>query len=126
MLYQTQSPSGEQIILGGNGALVASKSMPGTWYAIRPQSGILTCECRGFTHRGKCRHVEAVKAIIREAESKIEQAKAATVAPVVKNLQHERDTAILAGPAIDPPLFPEERSRQAKKMPTFEELFGAE
>jgi hypothetical protein len=37
---------GEQIIGGGNGGLVASKSRPGAWHCIRVVDGVTTCDCR--------------------------------------------------------------------------------
>lgn len=42
----------------GTGALVSSKTTVGGWHVIK--SG--ACDCEGFTHRGKCSHLAAVKA----------------------------------------------------------------
>lgn len=47
----------EQIIIGGNGALVASKSEPNAWHVVK--SG--HCDCKGYAYRGHCRHVDAVR-----------------------------------------------------------------
>lgn len=116
----------ERVIVGNNGALVASKSQPGFWHSVRPWAGELTCDCHGFDNHHKCRHVIVVKAIIADAQATVAAAKTPTLAPVAPaTTNHDRDTAILAGPAIDPPLFSKEQPRQApKKLPTFEELFG--
>jgi len=64
MVHQIES-LGEQVILGTNGALVASKSQPGVWYVVR----LGACQCKGFTYRGHCRHVEAIKAWHRAHQS---------------------------------------------------------
>ena len=37
---------GEQIIFGGNAALVASKSEPGYWHIVK--NG--TCDCKGYEY----------------------------------------------------------------------------
>ncbi len=47
--------NGDQVIVGGNGALVASKSEPGNWHIVRNGA----CDCRGFEFRGHCRHIAA-------------------------------------------------------------------
>jgi hypothetical protein len=50
--------NGEQIISISEGlALVASKSEPGTWHAVRDAE---RCDCLGYTYRGHCRHISAV------------------------------------------------------------------
>jgi hypothetical protein len=46
----------DQVILGGNGALVSSRSVPGSWHLVKGGQ----CDCKGFEFRGKCRHVAAV------------------------------------------------------------------
>lgn len=48
--------SGEQIIVGGNGYLVASESQPGAWHVVKASK----CDCRGFEFRGRCRHLAAI------------------------------------------------------------------
>lgn len=46
----------DQVILGRDGALVASQSQPGFWHVIRNGR----CDCTGFAYRGRCRHLSAV------------------------------------------------------------------
>jgi hypothetical protein len=58
-----QEINGEQVIFLGPGALVASKSEPGTWYSV--DGGY--CSCSGFQYRGRCRHV-AVAALAVELD----------------------------------------------------------
>jgi SWIM zinc finger len=50
--------NGDQVIIGGNGALVASQSEPGNWHIVRNSA----CDCKGYQYRGYCRHIAAVKA----------------------------------------------------------------
>jgi len=57
--------NGEQVILGGNGALVASKSQPGVWYVVRAGQ----CQCKGYQYRSRCRHLDAVKSYSRAHQS---------------------------------------------------------
>ena len=46
----------DDVILGGNGALVSSASVPGGWHVVKDG----TCDCLGYQYRGRCRHVAAV------------------------------------------------------------------
>ena len=96
---------GQRVILGGNGALVASKSQAGAWHVVKRVNGMLVCDCRAAQFRGTCRHIRVVEQLERERVAK-------------------RDTAILAGPAIDPPMFTEARKWERPACKTFEELFG--
>lgn len=42
--------------------LVPSRTYPGESYKVRKEpGGKLSCECRGFTYRGDCWHVQAVR-----------------------------------------------------------------
>ena len=52
--------NGDQVIVGGNGALVASKSEPGGWHVVRNGG----CDCEGYQYRGRCRHIAAAQAVI--------------------------------------------------------------
>jgi hypothetical protein len=42
-------------------------SKPGTSYAVELHDKGFTCECSGFTFRGKCKHSESVNKRIEEA-----------------------------------------------------------
>ena len=44
-----------------------SGSKPGTSYAVELHEKGFTCECSGFTFRGKCKHSESVNKRIEEA-----------------------------------------------------------
>lgn len=52
--------------------LIESKSEPGTWHHTTPSS----CDCKGFEHRGKCRHIATLQKIV---ETAIEQTQAVEV-----------------------------------------------
>lgn len=62
-MVQQIAVNGEQIIPGRSGALVASKSQPGWWHCVKVVDGAHVCDCRGFHHRGTCRHVATVRAL---------------------------------------------------------------
>ena len=100
-----QTVNGERVILANNGALVASKSQAGSWHVVKVVNGERTCDCKGYQYRGTCAHLRAVEQLERKRVAK-------------------RDTAILAGPAIAPPLFPESRKWERPAARSFEELFG--
>ena len=104
-MLQEQTVNGEKVILANNGALVASKSQAGTWHVVKRVNGMLGCDCKGYQYRGTCAHLRAVEQLERE--------------------RAKRDTAILAGPGIDAPMFAESRKWERPKGRTFEELFGA-
>lgn len=57
-----QYVNGETLLDLGYAVLVASQSTPGSWYECRDER----CTCKGFEHRGKCRHADAVQAMARE------------------------------------------------------------
>ena len=103
-MLQEETVNGERVILANNGALVASKSQAGSWHVVKRVNGMLVCDCKAAQFRGICRHLRAVEQLERAVT---------------------RDTAILAGPAIDPPMFAESRKWERPKGKTFEELFGA-
>jgi len=60
-----QTINGERVLVLADVTLVASCSEPGTWHHV--QGG--RCDCKGFTYRGKCRHLgvadEAYHAVVR-------------------------------------------------------------
>ena len=64
-MVQQITVKGEQIILGRNGALVASQSQPGGWHVVKGD----TCDCKGFAYRHHCRHVAAVAAAQQPTDS---------------------------------------------------------
>ena len=98
---------GERVILATNGALVASKSQAGSWHVVKVVNGERVCDCASFKYRGGiCRHVRAIEQLERDRAAR-------------------RDTAILAGPGIDPPMFAESRRWERPAPKSFEELFGA-
>ena len=99
-----QVVNGERIILASNGALVASNSQAGSWHVVKVVNGVRTCCCKGYQCRGTCAYLRAVEQLERE--------------------RAKRDTAILAGPAVDPPMFTEARKWERPVGKTFEELFG--
>ena len=103
MLHETQY-NGEKVILANNGALVASKSQAGAWHVVKRVNGVLGCDCKGYQYRGTCAHLRVVEQLERE--------------------RAKRDTAILAGPAVDPPMFAESRKWERPAAKSFEELFG--
>ena len=48
---------GERLIPGRDAsALIASKSEPGGWHVVT----LHDCDCAGFGHTGKCRHIRAL------------------------------------------------------------------
>lgn len=51
---------GEYTVIKGNGmgALVSSKTVAGAWHVVKAGA----CDCEGYAFRGKCSHLEAVKA----------------------------------------------------------------
>ncbi len=55
--------NGETFIeLDASTTLVKAKSEPGVWYAItRWNLNPYACTCPGFEHRGRCRHIEALR-----------------------------------------------------------------
>jgi hypothetical protein len=64
-MFHQISVNGEQLIpvLNG-GALIASKSSPGAWHAVR----LDRCDCPGFTYRGTCRHIRALASYLNVDE----------------------------------------------------------
>ena len=55
------------------GYLVASASEPGTSHSVR-LGPVEHCDCKGFQYRGRCRHVEAVKALYAQTAIDLEEA----------------------------------------------------
>ena len=63
-MVKTLTVGTDQVIIGRNGALVSSKSEPGSWHVVTPTS----CTCAGFGYRGHCRHIAAVASVSANAE----------------------------------------------------------
>ncbi len=62
-MVQQVEVSGDQVIRLADVALVSSKSAPGSWHTATATS----CDCVGFSFRGRCRHVAAVAELERIA-----------------------------------------------------------
>lgn len=95
---------GEHIIPLLNGcALVASKSEWGGWHVVKNGR----CDCKGYQHRGTCRHVKAVESF-----------QAPKVEPV--------PAAVAPAPAATPPgpFLPERTTFGNHTGMTLEELLG--
>lgn len=60
-MIATQTVGQDQVIKVGEGALVSSKSEPGSWH----KTTATTCDCLGFSYRGRCRHIAAVRELER-------------------------------------------------------------
>src|SRR4051794_1004419 len=60
---RAQQIGSEEAIFIGPMTLVASKSEPGTWHSV--ENG--HCDCKGFEHRGHCRHLHIAK-VVEEAD----------------------------------------------------------
>lgn len=88
------------IPLKNGAALVASRSEVGCWHATKIVDGKRVCDCRGYQHRGACRHVRAVDAYF-----------APKPAPVT---------------TIDPAsiFLPERPASPRQPVPTFEQFFS--
>lgn len=54
---------GEVVLLQGRGqCLVESKSIADTWYSVEiDDDGNVTCTCKGFEVRKRCRHARAIQ-----------------------------------------------------------------
>lgn len=109
MVHQVEV-NGEQVIVGGNGYLVASKSEVGGWHVCRRVNGVMTCDCKGYQYRYVCRHVRAVESYAK-AHQVVEKA-----APRREYHYDERGLLIEEPPAPrkPAPTFAEFTARYAK------------
>ncbi len=80
-MVTTLTVKGEQAIRLGTETLVASKSQPGGWYKVgRDAHGKMVCQCKGWSFRGHCRHIDAVELLdwqaraLAEAEKTVQRA----------------------------------------------------
>ena len=39
-------------------------------YTVQEVGGRLTCECQGYQHRGYCKHIEAVRLVMEEEDTR--------------------------------------------------------
>lgn len=70
-MVKTVAVGTDQVIAGGNGALVSSKSEPGAWHIVK--NGV--CDCKGYQYRGRCRHLDAA----RQADAEARESRLAVV-----------------------------------------------
>jgi len=45
---------------------LVESSKPGKFYTVTNNNGSVSCECRGYMYRGKCKHADSIRASIKQ------------------------------------------------------------